>query len=164
MMVEEQASVVSVEAGFAWVETRRTTTCGSCSANKGCGTGVVAKVVGQRMSRVRAINTIDAKVGDEIIIGLHDQALVRGSLAVYAVPLVAMLVVAMLGDLLGSELQLSSNEGLTVVSGLAGLGLGFLWVRRFSLRIADDIRYQPVILRHSRVVAPAKPLIRLQPH
>lgn len=160
-MIEERASVVSVESGFAWVETRRTSTCGSCAANKGCGTGVVAKVVGQRMSRVRAINAIGAKVGDEIVIGLHDQALVRGSLAVYAVPIVALLLMAMLGDLLGTELQLASNEGLTVMFGFAGLAIGFLWVRRFSLRIADDSRYQPVILRRSPVVA--KPLTRPQP-
>ncbi len=161
-MIEERAKVVSVEAGFAWVETQRTSTCGSCSANKGCGTGVVAKVVGQRLSRVRAINTIGANVGDEIIIGLHDQALVRGSFAVYAVPLIVMLLMAMAGDLLGSELQLSFKEGLTVIFGLAGLGLGFLWVRRFSLQIADDVRYQPVILRHNQVVPVSQPLVRLQ--
>ena len=160
-MIEERASVVVVEAGFAWVETQRTSTCGSCAANKGCGTGVVAKVVGQRMSRVRAMNTIDAKVGDEVVIGLHDQALVRGSLAIYAVPIVALLLMAVLGDLVGTELQLASNEGLTVVFGFAGLAIGFLWVRQFSLRIADDSRYQPVILRRSPVVA--KPLTRLQP-
>jgi sigma-E factor negative regulatory protein RseC len=160
-MIEERATVVSVEAGFAWVETQRTSTCGSCSANKGCGTGVVAKVVGQRLSRVRAINTIGAHVGDEIVIGLHDQALVRGSLAVYAAPLIAMLLMAMVGDLIGGELQLSSNEGLTVIFGLAGLGLGFLWVRRFSLRIADDVRYQPVILRQSQVTPVSLVLVRL---
>ena len=161
-MIEEQGRVVAVEEGFAWVETQRKSACGSCSVSSGCGTGVVSKVVGQRATRVRAINEINAKVGDEIIIGLHDQALVRGSLAVYAAPLIAMLLMALLGDFVGGELQLDSHEGLTVIFGLAGLGLGFLWVRNFSRRIADDVRYQPVILRHVSGGAVHETLIHIQ--
>lgn len=161
-MLEEQGRVVAVEEGFAWVETQRKSSCGSCAVNKGCGTGVISKVVGQRATRVRAINRINAGVGDEIIIGLDDQALVRGSLAVYTAPLIVMLLMALLGDLVGRELQLNSSEGLTVIFGLAGLGLGFLWVRNFSRRIADDLRYQPVILRHDRGVPVSETLIRIQ--
>lgn len=161
MMIEEQGRIVAVEEGFAWVETQRKSACGACSANKGCGTGVISKVVGQRVNRVRAINEINANVGDEIIIGLHDEALVRGSLAVYAAPLLAMLLMALLGDLAGRELN-NSGEGLTVIFGLAGLGLGFLWVRNFSRRIADDVRYQPVILRRCESGVVHEALIHIQ--
>ena len=161
-MIEEQGRVVAVEEGFAWVETQRKSACGACSVNNGCGTGVISKVVGQRANRVRAINEINAKVDDEIIIGLHDQALVRGSIAVYTAPLIAMLLMALLGDLVGREWQLNTSEGLTVVFGLAGLGLGFLWVRNFSRRIADDVRYQPVVLRHHRGGVAHETLIRIQ--
>lgn len=161
-MLEEQGRVVVVEEGFAWVETQRKSACGSCSVNKGCGTGVISKVVGQRTTRVRAINEINAKMGDEIVIGLNDEALVRGSLAVYAAPLLAMLLMALLGDLVGRELQLNSSEGLTVIFGLVGLGLGFLWVRNFSRRIADDVRYQPVILRRCQSSVVHETLIHFQ--
>jgi sigma-E factor negative regulatory protein RseC len=160
-MLEEQGRIVAVEEGFAWVETQRQSACGACSANKGCGTGVISKVVGQRATRVRALNEINATTGDEVIIGLHDEALVRGSLAVYAVPLIAMLLMALLGDLAGRELN-NSSEGLTVLFGLAGLGLGFLWVRNFSRRIADDPRYQPVILRRRQGGAAHETLIQIQ--
>lgn len=163
-MLEEQGRVVEVDEGFAWVETQRQSACGACSVNKGCGTGVISRVVGQRATRVRAINEIDAKAGDEVVIGLHDEALVRGSLAVYAVPLIAMLLMALLGDLAGRELQLDSSEGLTALLGLAGLGLGFLWVRNFSRRIATDARYQPVILRRLQGGAMHETLIRIQGH
>ncbi len=161
-MLEEQGKVVAVDVGFAWVETQRKSACGSCSVNKGCGTGVISKVVGQRATQVRALNRINAKVGDEIVIGLNDQALVRGSLAIYAAPLIAMLFAALLGDLVGQELQLNSGEGLTIIFGLAGLGVGFLWVRNFSRRIADDIRYQPVILRLRQGDVVHETLIRIQ--
>lgn len=163
-MLEEQGKVVELEEGFAWVETQRKSACGSCSVNKGCGTGVVSKVVGKRVNRVRAINEINACVGDEVIIGLYEEALVRGSLALYLAPLIAMLLMALLGGAVGNELQLDSNEGLTVVFGLAGLGLGFLWVKNFSRRIATDARYQPVILRRSQGGAVHETLIRIQGH
>ena len=46
-MIEENGRVVDVEDGYAWIETERRSTCGSCSANKGCGTATLAKVMGQ---------------------------------------------------------------------------------------------------------------------
>lgn len=161
-MLEEQGRVVAVEEGFAWVETQRRSACGACSVNKGCGTGVISKVVGQRANRVRAINGIDATVGDDVVIGLHDEALVRGSLAVYTVPLIAMLLMALLGERLGSVWQAGSGEGMSVLFGLTGLVLAFLWVRRFSRRIAHDSRYQPVILRHGSAAQRVELPIQIQ--
>lgn len=163
-MLEEQGRVVAVEAGFAWIETLRKSACGSCSVNTGCGTGVLSKVVGQRANRVRAINRANAGVGDMVVLGLHDEALVRGSLAVYTVPLIAMLLAALLGDLLVGEVRGAASEGMTAIFGLGGLALGFLWVRNFSRRIAEDPRYQPVVLRRAQGKAPHETLIRIQGH
>ena len=36
-MLEETGTVVKIEPDALWVETVQTTTCGSCSARRGCG-------------------------------------------------------------------------------------------------------------------------------
>jgi len=144
-MIEETGQVAEVEGEFAWVETQRQSTCGSCAANKGCGTAVLSKVLGQKRSRVRALNRAGAHPGDTVTVGIREDALVRGSLAMYAVPLLALLG----GGLVGQYLQRSygSGEGLVILAGLIGLFGGLLWLRGFSRRAQSDPRYQPVVLR-----------------
>lgn len=145
-MIEETARVVAAEGEFVWVETQRQSTCGGCAARQGCGTATLAKVLGRRRTRVRALNRDAARVGDRVVVGIDEQALVRGSLAVYAVPLLGLLAGGVLGALVQTRLQLA-GEALTLVAGVAGLIAGLLWVKGFTRRIRGDSRYQPVVLR-----------------
>jgi sigma-E factor negative regulatory protein RseC len=145
-MIEETARVVAAEGEFVWVETQRQSTCGGCAARQGCGTATLAKVLGRRRTRVRALNRDAARVGDRVVVGIDEQALVRGSLAVYAVPLLGLLAGGVLGALLQTRLQLA-GEALTLIAGVAGLIAGLLWVKGFTRRIRGDSRYQPVVLR-----------------
>ena len=148
-MIEERAQVVALNEQEVWVETQRRSACGQCTANKGCGTAVLSKVMGNKRSRVRTLNPKSTKVsvGDEVIIGIQEQALVRGSLVIYMLPLLLMFLFGLLGDVLTSQLLMQNQDVLPIVFGMLGLALGFLWVRRFTRSIADDSRYQPVLLR-----------------
>ncbi len=148
-MIEEHAQVIALENNDVWVETQRRSACGQCAANKGCGTATLAKVLGNKRNQVRTLNpqATSVAVGDEVIIGINEQALVRGSLAVYTVPLLMLFVFGFLGQLLSTQLLMTNQDILPIVLGLSGLLLGFVWVRRFTRRIADDARYQPVLLR-----------------
>jgi len=148
-MIEEQAQVIALENNDVWVETQRRSACGQCAANKGCGTATLAKVLGNKRSRVRTLNpqATPVVVGDAVIIGINEQALVRGSLAVYTVPLLMLFVFGFLGQLLSAQLLMANQDILPIVLGLSGLLLGFVWVRRFTRVIGDDVRYQPVLLR-----------------
>ena len=148
-MIEESARVIRVEDGYAWVETQRKSACGSCAANKGCGTSVLAKVLGRRRTYVRVLNPVDAKLGDDVVVGLGEQAFVKGSLAVYTLPLLTLLVGALVGEWLGGLYQW--GDPAAVAGGLLGLAAGFAWLWLFARRIGGDSRYQPVILR--RVVS-----------
>lgn len=136
--------MIRIEGPYAWVETRRQSACGQCVARSGCGTATLAKVLGRRRTRLRVLNPVGAVNGDEVSVGIREQALLRGSLAVYATPLLAMIALAMLGGFIAGD------SGYRELSSLAlgGLGLvaGLGWVARFSRAIADDPRYQPVIL------------------
>lgn len=146
-MIEERGHVVSADGEFAWIETYRKTACQSCSVNKGCGTGALSDYLGKRMDKVKVLNPIGARIGDKVVVGLQESALLRGSLAIYLVPLVLMMMGAVMGGAVAVNLGYVANDGVTAVAGLLGLALGFVWVRFFSFRVAADNRYQLVILR-----------------
>lgn len=146
-MIEETARVVSQDGPCAWVETQRTSTCNSCAANKGCGSATLAKVLGQRRSRVRALNPLQAQTGERVVIGLAEQALVKGALAVYLVPLLSLLAGALVGDYWAARLGLENPDPLTIGLGGLGLAAGVLWLRYYARKIGNDRRYQAVVLR-----------------
>jgi sigma-E factor negative regulatory protein RseC len=146
-MIEERAEVVACEVRFAWVQTQRASTCGACAANKGCGTAALAKVLGQRRTRVRVLNDAQAGVGEQVIIGLPEQALVRGALAVYLVPLLGLLGGALFGAHLAGQMLARQPDLFSIFFGALGLAAGILWLRHYTHRIREDARYQPVIVR-----------------
>lgn len=146
-MIEETARVVTSEGEYAWVETQRRSSCGSCSA-KGCGTGALAKVIGQRVQRLKALNRMGAAEGDTVIVGIREDALVRGSAAVYLVPLLAMLAGALLGETMAGQLG-SDSEVVSIVFGMLGFLAGLFWLRWFNRRVSRDERYQALILRRA---------------
>lgn len=147
-MIEERAEVVSIEGGDVWVETQRRSACAQCAVNNGCGTAVLGKVLGNKRSRVRVLNPEDAKVsiGDEIIVGIDEQALVRGSLVIYLVPLIFLFLFGLLGEVLTDQLHLGNPELMVVIFGILGLLSGFYLVKKFTRGIQDNSRYQPVLL------------------
>lgn len=147
-MIEQNATVVSQDKEFVWVQTERKSTCGQCAVQKGCGTAVLSEYFRARSQAVAVLKTLSVSEGDKVVIGLEEEALIRGSLAVYSLPLVFMFVAGLVGETLSSQLLIES-EGLTVTFSLLGLLLGAIWLRRFGLSVKFDKRYQPVLLRHS---------------
>ncbi len=146
-MIEESARVVDTEGEYAWVETERRSSCGSCSA-KGCGTGALSKILGRRQQRLKVLNPIDAKPGDDVVLGIREQALLKGSIAVYIVPLLTLLAGALLGEGLAPQWG-SDSEALSLLFGLLGLAAGFYWLHRYNRGLAGDARFMAVILRTS---------------
>lgn len=145
-MIEEQGVVVSMDTRGAVVETRRSSTCGTCQASTGCGTAVLQQVLGRQSARVTALAPFPVRPGDQVILGLDDGALLRGSVALYGLPLAGLFS----GALVASWMQ-SLHGGAAdwpVASGAAvGLAGAINWVRRISRRMATDPRYQSFIVR-----------------
>jgi sigma-E factor negative regulatory protein RseC len=153
-MIEERVRVVETGRGFAWVETQRRSACGACGVNKVCGTGVLARTMGQRRKRIRVLNDMALGVGDQVVIGIREGALVKGSMAVYVVPLLFMFLGALFGELVVADSG-GDGEGVTILLGLAGLLGGLIWVRFFGRAIGADSRYQPVVLKRTIPGAPS---------
>jgi len=154
-MIEQGATVVAVEGEAAWVETERHSACGACAMNKGCGAGLFAKAFGFVSPKLRVVATQSVTVGDQVVIGIDERALVRGSFAAYMVPILFMLAFAMLGESIFSGWFAVESELPTLLSGITGLSAGLLWLRHYTRRIRNDGRFQPVILQKSGLDLPS---------
>ena len=148
-MIEESVTVLAVEeAGRAWVEAERRSACDSCSLKSGCGTGVLSRLMRGRRSRVQVIDDIGVRPGEQVVVGIPEGTMVRGSLAMYAVPLLALIAGALLGDALAT----GASDLAEILGGLAGMALGISWLKRYSERMSRDPDAQPRILRRKATV------------
>ena len=139
--------MVEVQGEFAWIEGERTTTCGSCAVRKGCGTSAIATVLGQRRVRLRVLNRINARVGDHVVIGIAESGLLRGSLAVYAMPLFGLFAGTLAGHLLGNMISAMPSDLFAIAGALGGFVAALAWLKRFSRNKEKDTAYPPVALR-----------------
>jgi len=163
-MMTEKAKVVALRGERALLETRRQSVCGACVVNKACGTGVIAKYWNAKPLRLEARNDIGARVGEEVLVAVEDRFLVRGSLLVYLLPLLALFTGGLLGSVVGEWLQPSAaapaggfelagqeeraGEGWTIGLALLGLWLGFVGARHWARRLGGR-HGLPVIVARS---------------
>ena len=146
-MIEETATVVEVQDAHVLVEVQRRSSCDACQVKSGCGTSVLQKVMGKKRTHLLVPSDRELKVGDQLVLGLQEKALVKGSLAVYFVPLLLMLFFAILGVSLAGQLAIHDTDSVSVLFALLGFSLGVAWLKLFSHRVSRDKQYQPVILR-----------------
>jgi len=145
-MIEEKALIVEAYDDVAWVETQRQSTCSACQVQKGCGTSVLHKVLGQKRTRLQVMNPNRYEVGDEVVLGLQENALIKGSLMLYALPLLFMFGFAMLGYVVFFLYEITYTEGFKILFSISGLAAGFFWVSKYSKKISNDPNFQAVIL------------------
>lgn len=144
-MLEAECIIVSTSLDETWVETSRASACGSCSSKAGCGTTTLNQVLGSKSSLFKVLNPIGARVGERVIIGLEEGALLKSSALVYVLPLVLLLAGAMLGSLLAPDQ--AQPDAYAAAGMLAGLFAGFFLLKQISNKSKNRAELQPVILR-----------------
>ena len=145
-MIEEEAQVIEVKGNALMLQAQTQSACGSCSANKGCGTSLLAKVVGRKFTHFQAENSVNAVVGDTVIVGIPEDALLKGSLVMYVLPIAGMLVFAVLADYL-LLIDMQFRDLSTAASGIMGLVLGSLMAKSYFQRHSSVKLFSPVVLR-----------------
>ena len=145
-MIEEEAQVIEVKGNELILQAQTQSACGSCSANKGCGTSLLAKVVGRKFTHFQAENSVNAVVGDTVIVGIPEDALLKGSLVMYVLPIAGMLVFAVLADYL-LLIDMQFRDLSTAASGIMGLVLGSLMAKSYFQRHSSVQLFSPVVLR-----------------
>lgn len=147
-MIEEYAIVTECVDDFALIEIERRTACGLCGQKRGCGNATWGKLLGHKSQTIRAKNEIGAKVGDSVVVGIDEHALLSTVFYLYVVPLLSMLIAAVLADIV------FDNEFYVILAAALGLVLGFLWVKGHLRGYGDaghvyNPQYQAVVLRQA---------------
>jgi len=146
-MLTETGRVVGIEADGIWVETIRRSTCGTCSAQKGCGHGLLNRISEGKRGYVRALpgdqSVEDYKVDDQVLISIPEEVILRGSFIAYILPLLSMLA----GAMAASHFLAGQQDVLSVAGAVGGLAVGFTLVRWHGIYHRQDPEFQPVLLR-----------------
>ena len=146
-MIEERAVILSLQSEpsqtqtTATLEIERKTACGLCGQSRGCGNSIWGRLFGHQATAFKAQNRINAKVGDSVIVGINEKALLKSALLLYILPLATMLIGAILAT------QIQDKNVYAMLGALAGLLLGFLWVKGHTMSSSYFKMQQPVILR-----------------
>lgn len=142
-MIEENGRIVAIDADALWVETIQRSTCGACVARKGCGQTLLSKLgVKPVYLRVLPSERLASayRIGDTITIGVPDDVVVKGSLLMYMVPLLCLLVFAAIAH------TYFANEAAVVLAAVTGFALGAIVIRWHAHYYRNDSRHQPVII------------------
>lgn len=145
-MIEQNAVILSLESQanntpLATIEVVRKTACGLCGKTRGCGNAIWGKLFAHKMTSFKVQNTINAKVGQHVIVGIDEHAVMRGAVLLYMLPLVTMLI----GSIL--VLQFNPSDFTAIVGAIIGLLIGFAWVKTHMQGHAYYQNQQPTILR-----------------
>ena len=146
-MIEERAVILSLQSEpsqtqtTATLEIERKTACGLCGQTRGCGNSIWGRLFGHQITAFKAQNRINAKVGDSVIVGINEKALLKSALLLYILPLVTLFFGAILAS------QLWQTDGSTMLGAAIGLVLGLLWVKGHTMSNCYFSLQQPVILR-----------------
>lgn len=149
-MIEEPGRVIAVEPGAVWVETQRSSTCSGCSVRSGCGKGLADRLgIRERRGLVRASSDLHLDVGDAVVIGIREHALLKGAFLVYLFPLLTLFASAVAAS------ELSLAEPYIILASVIGFVIACSTVRKHSRQTADDPALQPIVLRALLTAAPA---------
>ncbi len=145
-LVEGTARVVAVEGSRAWLVPEQTTSCGSCASSGACG----AKGIGTTASRLEARrfpidNEAGLAVGERVVVGVRETALLKASLTAYALPMITMLVAG------GVAQSIAGSDGITMAAMAVGLALGLITARLGAARLFSKGEIAPRFLRRAGV-------------
>jgi glycosyltransferase involved in cell wall biosynthesis len=83
---------ITAEEVVAWVACQRQVECQRCAEGRGCGGGVLGRLLGDRLHKIRAATgSVAVAPGDQVLIGLGEDVVLRAAAAVYLVPLLLAL-------------------------------------------------------------------------
>lgn len=160
-MIEEFAVVVAVDGDVAEVEPQRRASCDHCGVKGACGTSLIDRFLGRRPLRLMVENPIAARVGERVVLGVADDALLKAALAAYLAPLGGLILGGGLGlEIAGWLGQPTLQDLWSLTGGAIGFVLTLRWVAGFSRRLRQDPRYRPVLIGRAAISTPTTVTLR----
>ncbi len=95
-MIEELAVVVKIENHQVWVEGGQNSACGGCLQKASCTANAIGSVL--KKKSVPVDSDIQLKTGDQVMVAIDENLLLRASLLLYLAPLIALFTGAGMAD------------------------------------------------------------------
>lgn len=97
-------------------------------------------------SEIEALNMAGAKEGQKVKVVMKPLSYMKGSLIVYGLPVLALI----LGAILGKELALSHMKGhdpdsISAIFAFGAFGISFLLVKLWTSKAEKKLEYKPII-------------------
>ena len=146
--VEGIARVVRIDGDTAWFEPEQTTSCGHCASASSCGAGTsgIGTVANRITARRFALdnNANGLAVGERVVVGVAERALIRAALTAYGLPMLTALTAGGIAEsAFGSDLA-------TMAAMAGGLLVGLLLARLVARRLSARGELAPHFLRRAK--------------
>jgi sigma-E factor negative regulatory protein RseC len=135
--MDEIGVVKDTHGIFATVSVARKSACNDCRA--GCH-------LTESGAEIEAVNAAKASAGQKVRVAMKPYTYLRGSLLVYGVPALSLIVGAVAGKELASSFFPGADPDiLSAICGFGAFLLSFVAVKFWSGRLEKKIDYKPVV-------------------
>ena len=153
-MANERGKVERLEQGWAWVKAKRSNACSECGSRDHCHI-----VGGGDQMVVKAQNSAQAKIGDEVELYLSTKTKLKCTAIVYLIPVLGIFLGAFSANPLSNALGFNPSLGIAVFT-ITGLVLAVFLMRYLAKRMASKQMLTPIITR-VLIRAPSMPVERM---
>ena len=135
--MDEIGIVKSVNGPVATVSVEKKSACESCKA--GCK-------VSDSGVEIEAFNEAKALVGQRVRIEMKPYLYLKGSILIYGIPALALIIGAVIGkEFISAFFTDIDPDMVSAISGFAMFFLSFIIVKVWSMRLEKKTEYKPVI-------------------
>jgi len=151
--LQERVIVTRTEGDYAWVTVMDNAGgCDSCASKGACGSFNLFKplvdekiAIKNNNNTLKVRNRLNASKGDEIIIEMSSQSLLKGTFLVYLLPLFMLFAGALIGQAISGEL-------LSTVFGIMGLIIGLFFVKNMFSNTSLKETIEPKMVENDDII------------
>ena len=138
-MIKEQGVIQEIKSDKAVVRIQKTSACASCKTRDSCN-------VSNREMLIEVKNNLQAKEGDLVELSVPEGTVLKLSLLVYFMPIIALMVGAFAGNLIAEYIRVDSTLASIIGGGLC-MAIAFCALIKLNRSAGSGSEYQPRMIR-----------------
>lgn len=139
-MVNEQGIVDKIVAQNAVIKIQRSSACAKCESKGACHT------LSDKEILIEVANDLQAKAGDIVEISVPTSSLLKLSLLVYLLPIVALIAGSYAGGAFAQYRHIHTALG-SIFGGIIAMGITFYLLKLFDRAAVSKSEYRPKMTR-----------------
>ena len=138
-MIEDIGVVTKTDGVTASIIVRKKDFCDGCAAKGTCEST-------EEGMEIKALNTVQAKVGQTVKVSLGSQTYLKGTILVYGIPLTAFIGGTIMGKIIALEyLNGTDSDLVAAATGFAVFIISLFGIRIWAKKAASETEYKPFI-------------------